>query len=153
MEREHYSAGFFMIGIAAVLIASILLLVVFGAHSFRGTAAGQDENNNARALGSYLSTVARYNDSAGAFSLSDDPTYGQVLLLADGSSGYGLHIYQYEGKLMEDYASLESSPVPERSQVIAETGIFEVQKSGNLFEIYTDAGRVLLHQRSGGDAS
>ena len=77
-----------MIGIAAVLIASILMLVVFGAHSFRGTAAGQDENNNTRALGSYLSTVARYNDSAGAFTLSDDPTYGQVLLLADGSSEF-----------------------------------------------------------------
>ena len=153
MEREHYSSGFFMIGIAAVLIASIFMLVVFGAHSFRGTAAGQDDNNNTRALGSYLSTVARSGDRSGAFTISEDPTYGQVLLIADGDSGYGLHIYQYEGQLMEDYARLESEPNPERSQVIADTNVFEVRKTGSIFEVYTDAGRVLLHPRSGGDAS
>ena len=142
-----------MIGIAAVMIASILLLVVFGAHSFRGTTAGQEGNNSTRALGSYLSTVARSGDTAGSFILSDDPTYGQVLILADHDSGYGLHIYQYEGQLMEDYASLDSAPQPERSQVIAETEVFEVIRTGSLYEIYTDAGRVLLHPRSGGDAS
>ncbi len=151
MRREsgQSSLGLLMIGMAAIFLAGFFLLVVFGAQSYRNTVAGQDLNNNARALQSYLSTAVRGSDRQNAVSVRTEGTYAPVLVIADGDSGYAVHIYRHEGRLLEDYAPLAAEPSPERSQFIGETALFEVKEAGGLLEVRTDAGRVLVHLRSG----
>ena len=139
-----------MIGIAALFLAGFLLLVIFGAQSFRSTASGRSVNMDTRALQAYLSTVARANDHSGAFSLRQDAQFGDVLVIADGESGYALRLFCADGYLMEEYAALDAPLSPERAQRIGQTGRFELVSEDGLIEVYTDAGRVLLRQRSGG---
>ncbi len=151
MRRESGSSslGLLMISMAAIFLAGFFLLVIFGAQSYRNTVAGQDFNNNARALQSYLSTAVRGSDRQNAVTVRRDGAYAPVLVIADGDSGYGVHIYQHGGQLLEDYAALEAEPSPARSQLIGETALFEIEEAEGLLALRTDAGRVLVHLRSG----
>ena len=149
-EQKSSPIGFYTIGIAALFLAGFFLLVVFGAQSYRNTVAGQNDNMQSRALLSYLSTTVKAYDAAGAVSFSEDPEVGQVLALADGSSGYALRIYHKDGILLEDYAAADAGLRPEEAQKLGETAHFEAEKlSDNLLKLGTDAGSVLLHLRSG----
>jgi len=154
MREKHASGlGLAMIGIAAIFLAGFFLLVVFGAQSYRGTVSGRGDNMDVRALEAYLPTVVKGSDRAGAITLRRDPALGDVLVIADGDSGYATHLYRYDGALMEDYARLGSELSPERAQRIAATQRFEVILTAKLIEIRTDAGRVLIRPRSGGEAA
>ena len=150
-ERRGISAGLLMIGIAAIFLAGFFLLVIFGAQSYRGTVVSQSENTRTRALHSYLTTVAKSCDSRDAMLLREDASVGSVLVIADGDSGYALHIFKYNGMLMEDYAPTDARPSPERAQQITATDTFRVDISGGRITVDTDAGRVLIRPRSGGD--
>ena len=153
MKKErHFSLGFYTIGVAALFLAGFFLLVVFGAQSYRNTVKGQNGNMQSRALQSYLSTTVKAYDAADAVSLPEEPEVGQVLALADGSSGYALRIYRKDGMLLEDYASADAALNPEEAQRLGMTERFEAEKlPGNLLKLRTDAGSVLLHLRSGRD--
>ena len=106
-----------------------------------------------RALLSYFSTTVKGYDTAGAVSVRDSD-YGQVLVIEDGGSGYGLRIYQYQGSLVEDYASLASALSPEEAQVIGETATFALCfQRDDLLSSETDVGNVLRHLRSEGDGT
>ncbi len=148
-EKTHSSAGYFTIGTAAVFLACFLLLIVFGAKSFRGITGARTDNMQTRSLASYLSAMAKSRDLEGGIRLVQSEKYGPVLLLSDGADGYALHIYLYEGELLEDYAPENESPSPERSQLIARTNVFEVTEDADGFTVRTDAGTVRLYPRSG----
>lgn len=153
MKREQGSPlGLYMIGIAALFLAGFLLLMVFGAQSYRGTVTGQNDNMDSRALLSYLSTTLKGYDERGAVTVRQDAE-GCVLTVADGGSGYAVHIYCRDGKLLEEYAPLEAEPDPEAAQLIGETRRFEAeQREDGLLALYTDAGHVLIRLRSEGGA-
>lgn len=154
MRENHPSGlGLAMIGMAALFLAGFFLLVIFGAQSFRNTASGRGQNMDTRDLLAYLATVAKANDRAGAVTLRSDETMGDVLVIADGDSGYATHLFCYGGTLLEDYTRLGGELSPERAARIAATQRFELSFSGGLIEIVTDAGRVLIHPRSGGEAA
>ena len=154
MRESHSSGlGLAMIGMAALFLAGFFLLVIFGAQSFRNTASGRRQNMDTRDLLAYLATVAKANDRAGAVTLRSDETMGDVLVIADGDSGYATHLFCYGGALLEDYTRLGGELSPERAARIAATQRFELSFSGGLIEIVTDAGRVLIHPRSGGEAA
>lgn len=141
--------GFYTIAIAALFLAGFLLLVVLGAHSYRNTVALQSGNMQTRALLSYIAACVKSGDTAGAVQVRDTED-GQLLVVADGDSGYALRIYRWEGKLVEDYAALDAPLSPEDAQVIGETEAFEIEeRDDGLLRVTTDAGRVLLHMRSG----
>ncbi|MBQ9662853.1 MAG: DUF4860 domain-containing protein [Oscillospiraceae bacterium] len=149
-EEKRSPLGLYTIGIAALFLAGFFLLVVFGAQSYRGTVAGQNGNMHSRALLSYLSTTVKAYDAAAAVSLREDAELGQVLVLADGNSGYALRIYRYNGVLLEDYAAADTPLRPEEAQRIGETGLFEAELvTGSLLRLNTDAGSVLLRLRCG----
>ncbi len=156
-QRKQPSRGLYMIGIAVLFLAGFLLLVIFGAQSYRGAVTGQSSNMRARALLAYFYTVVRDNDTKDAVTI-DNSTYGPVLVIADGDSGYALRLYRFEtengSELMEDFAAIDDELMPESAQTIGQTDIFEVEKlEDGLLAVRTDAGRVLLHVRSEGDAA
>ena len=93
MKRDgHAGLGLYTIGIAALFLAGFLLLVVFGAQSYRNTVDGQNRNMHSRALLSYLSTTVKAYDAGGALRIDEDKEVGKVLVLSEGGSGYALRI-------------------------------------------------------------
>ncbi len=147
--------GLYTIGIAALFLAGFFLLVVFGAQSYRNTVVGQENNMQTRALLAYIDTAVKAGDSEGALHTEPhlDGADGQVLVISDECTGYDVRIYQSNGVLVEDYAPSGSALTPEEANSIAETGRFELNwlQDGGLLQIDTDAGRVRVAPRSGGE--
>ena len=152
-QSERSPLGLYTIGIAALFLAGFFLLVVFGAGSYRGTVAGQNDNMQSRALLSYLSTTVKGYDARGAVAISAGAE-GSVLTLLDGESGYALRVYLKDGALVEDYAPVEAPLRPEEGQIIGRTAVFTAERTkADLLTLTTDAGQVLLRLRSGGEAA
>ena len=141
------------VGVFALFLTGFLLLVVFGAGSFRAIVDSQYGSMDARALTSYLAASVRANDSRGALSAEDSP-FGPVLVVTDGESGYALRFYRCDGALVEDFARAGSPLAPEEAARIAPTELFRVEDcGGGVFAVSTDAGRTLLCLRSGEEAA
>ena len=122
--------------------------MTIGARTYRDIVQGQTQNNENRALLSYFSTCVRSNDRDGAVRVSWEED-GPVLMIADGSSGFGLRIYKKDGYLLEDYGRMDSALNPDIAQVIGKTGEFRVEEPAEgTFVVITDAGRVLFRLRS-----
>ncbi len=140
---------FFTMGVAAVILAVFFLLIILGATAYCGTVAGQEKNNSDRALVSYVLTNVRAGDAKGAvrvYTVNGAP----VVAVEEEGSGYGIRIYQYEGKLMGDYGRLDGALNPKTALAIGETKIFRVESLGDdIYRVTTDAGRALFHVRSG----
>ena len=151
MKRTSGSSlGYYTIGIATLFLAGFLLLVVLGAQSYRNTVAEQNGNMSSRALLSYLATCIKANDSENCLSI-EDSDFGPVLVVADGTTGYAIHIYQHNGFLLEEYAKADAEPDPDSAQAIGATELFEIEElDAGLLSVSTDEGRVLLHIRSEG---
>lgn len=146
-QRERSPLVYFTMGIAGLFLAGFFLLVAFGAQTYRDTVDGQSRNNQTRALLGYLSTCARANDSEGAISVMEQDGR-TILVIADGSTGYALRIYQNEGILVEDYGRMEDGINPSVAMMIGETAVFEVEeREKGIFAVSTDAGVVLFHSR------
>ncbi len=148
MRRESSLSGIYTMAVAGVFLAGFFLTVIFGAQTYREIADGQNRNNEARALLSYISTCVRMNDTAGAVSVSQ--VEGEpVLVIADGQSGYAIRIYRYGDSLVEDYGEAAGALYPDMAQVIGETEEFRIEElGGQTYAVITDAGRVLFGLRS-----
>ena len=148
-RREGPSVGIFTIGIAALFLVGFLLLVIFGAKTYRNTVESQTGNQESRAILSYLAAVVKGNDAEGAVSIRESEE-GPLLIVRDGS-GYALRIYCREGVLLEDYGKEEAPLDPEGAQIIGTCGQFlpEEVKEGVLV-IQTGEGREILCLRSRG---
>ena len=137
------------VGIAALFLLGFLLLVVFGARSYRDVVDRQYGNMDQRGLTAYIAASVKANDSRGALSV-EDSAYGQVLVVADPDTGYALRYYLCDGQLVEDLARAGEPLAPEEAQRLAPTSSFRVEAvSGEMLCVTTDAGRALLRLRSG----
>ena len=152
-QEEGNPMGLYTIGIVALFLAGFFLLVVFGARSYQQTVNLQYGNMDTRALSSYLAASVKGSDTRGAVSIRNTEE-GPTLLIADGDTGYGLRIYQREGRLLEEYTASDAPFSPEEAQVIGTTELFEPEMpEQDLLIVRTDAGRVVLHLRSEGGRS
>ncbi len=147
MKEKASPLGYYTIGISALFLVGFLLLIIFGAQVYRDAVTSQDQNDQTRALRSYLITCSR---SAGAddITLKDGAagTEGQIFVIRDSGTDYGLQIYLHDGQLVENYGRLDAAPDPDAAQPIASTSVFSVEPlSEGTFAVTTDAGRILLH--------
>lgn len=142
------SVGFWAMAVAGLFLAGFFLTVVFGAQTYRDIVRNQTENNQSRALLSYLITCAKANDIEGAVEIAYE--HGMpVLVITGDDTGYCLRIYHHDGCLVEDYGRAGAELNPSAAQVIGETESFQVEKvTENTYAVTTDAGRVLFHARS-----
>lgn len=147
MKRSVSLHGLYTMGIAALFLAGFLLLVTFGARTYRDAAEKQEENNRERALLSYIATCVKSSDAADGVALLEDET-GLVLRIGS-SEGYALYIYQKDGQLLEEYRAAGRSADPDNTTVLGETEVFMVERDENILRITTDAGELLLVLRSG----
>lgn len=138
-------------GIAGLFLLGFLLLLLFGARTYRGAVEGQSRNDRSRALLAYLSATVKNNDGAGAVHVEENAETGQTLVVEDGY-GYAFRIYQREGRLWEDYAAVGSGLNPGSARAVGETRTFRIERGeSGLLTVTTDAGRVLLAPRSAGE--
>lgn len=147
MKNSSRPQGFFTLGIAGLFLAGFFLLVTFGASTYRDAVDGQAENNRTRALLSYLRTCVKANDCAGAVRFYEDDG-GPVLVIEDEGSGYALRIYQRDGKLVEDYAPVDSALQPQGAEVMGETEVFRIEQNEELIFVTTDEGKLAIRLRS-----
>ena len=148
MKQSHRSPlGFYTMGIATLFLVGFLLLVLFGAYTYRDAAATQKENNETRALLSYIYTSVKASDTAGNITVQESEE-GPVLVIEE-EAGYALYIYQKDGKLLEEYHATDASLSPDTANVLGETDIFTIEMPAeSMLRVTTDAGDVLLHLRS-----
>lgn len=145
--------SFYTMAVAVFFLAGFFLLVVFGAQTYRRVSQGQEQNNQSRALLSYLSTCVKAGDGADAVRVQPGPGDGAspMLVVADGDSGYAIRIYMEDGWLLEDYGSMDAAPNASAAQEIGRTKVFQVEElTEGTFAVTTDAGRTLFSVRSGG---
>ena len=140
MTGERKGAGDILSTLTiAVLFLVILLLVVFSASSYKRAADVQNQNNNRRALLSYVTGCIRENSESDVEIRDFDGTKG--IAISTGSDKFERRIYMKAGKLMEEYAEVAKDIDPEDALVIAETKTFEVNETDSgMLEIKTDAG-------------
>lgn len=148
MKQSHRSPlGFYTMGIAALFLVGFLLLVLFGAYTYRDAAATQTENNEARALLSYIYTSVKSSDTAGNITIQEGEN-GPVLVIAE-EAGYALYIYQKDGQLLEEYHAADAPLSPDTANVLGRTDTFMVERpEKSVLHVTTDAGDILLHLRS-----
>ena len=153
MKKSRSSPlGLYVIGIAALFLAGLLMLVIFGAQTYQDTVRVQNDNNRFRASLSYITATVRAYDGAGAVSITDmvlnDGTGTQVLTLLDGDTGFAQRIYCSDGKLMEEYARAGAALQPDAGNAVGETTTFEADIDGSILRVRTDEGEVLIHLRA-----
>ncbi len=147
-QNNHPLMGFYAMGVAGIILAGFFLLVISGARAYRSTVFGREQNNRDRTLLSYISASVRAGDAEDAVTVYDKNGL-QVLAVEEEGSGYGMRIYQYEGKLVGDYGGLDWDLSPEDALVVGETEVFLIEDLGNgTCRVTTDAGSVLFHVRS-----
>lgn len=123
----------------AVLFLVILMLVVFSAMSYKHATDVQNENNNRRAVLSYVVSVMRTNERNGIEIWDKDGAKG--ISISEPGSKYERRIFVKGGKLMEEYTEKEHPLNTEDSTVIGETEVFDVKEiRSGVFEIKTDLG-------------
>ncbi len=149
MKRSGSNTSQYLsVGVAALFLTGFLLLVVFGARSYRGIVESQYGNMDGRSLTAYIVSSVKANDTRGAVGV-EESEYGQVLTVTDGDSGYAMRYYRYNGQLVEDFARAGAPLAPGDSQAIAPTDVFTVESDGGLLIVTTDAGRTLLYLHGG----
>lgn len=151
-EREGSLLGFYMIVIAAFFLVGFLLLVVFDARIYRNAVAAQEQNNQTRALLSYLAASVRSNDAGASILVrADGPEDSDVLVIRD-AAGYAQRIYRYDSYLVEDYAAADAAYDPEDALSIGRTETFSIDYNmeNGMLHIVTDEGEAVLHVYSRG---
>lgn len=140
MERREKGIGDILSTMTiAILFLVIILLVVFSASAYRQATDGQQENDNSRAVLSYVVTAVKDNITADIRPKSFSGADG--LSISSDDMEYERKIYVKDGKLLEEYGVKGKEISPESALKIGKLKEFEVKYIENdLLEIRTDKG-------------
>ena len=121
----------------AVLFLVILILVVFGASSYRHATEARSESDNDRAVLSYVITAVK--DSDGKVEVRDfDGAPG--ISIAD-KQGFEQKIYMKDGRLLQEYSLRSAAIDPEEALEIGETEQFKATLAPDgILKIETGSG-------------
>ncbi len=140
MEKDTNRASDILSTITiGILFLAVLLLVVFSAVSYRQSTDAQRENNDTRAVRSYVVTAVR--DSVGAEVTPKEFSGAPGLSIADPDEEFERRIYAWDGKLMEEYVEKDGKISPKTALVIGSAGTFEAEYiEDGLLRIRTEKG-------------
>ena len=140
-QKSSISNAFYTLGIVTLFIGGFLLLVVFGATSYRNVVLSQESNNHTRELSAYLSLTIQTNKKGKIYTYQEKGIDSKVLVVQDGNSSYAFRIYNYGGNLVEDYGKMDGELYPEDANVLGENSKFVLREvKEGLLAIETDAG-------------
>ena len=133
---KHGMQGVFVFLLLALFAMMSVLLVLFGAQMYRGIAERMEQNNDDRVLFSYVRSMVRAEDSYDAVRVED---HGGMKTLGlyeniDGTD-YVTWIYEYEGKLLEQFTRADSAMMPDHGVEIMDITEFQPSMDGNLLTV------------------
>lgn len=145
MEQKSKGFGDILSTITiAVLFMVILLLTVFAASSYQHGTTYRSDNDNSRAVLSYVITAVKGSDGAEVTTHDFDGAPG--IIIAKKGSQYEQRIYMKDGKMLEEYGLKGGNISPESAQEIGTIGSFEANYMyDDVLEIKTDLGTSYVH--------
>lgn len=134
----------------AMILLAALFLTLFGAQLYRAVTNEKTQNDLQRSALAYTQSKLQAVDAAGGIQIVDGPE-GDVLLLAEGDSGYETRIYLWEGAIREELSLCGSALSPETALSICTAGSFTaVQSAPSLLTITVEGRDALCYLRSEG---
>lgn len=133
---RHGMQGLFVFVLLALFAMMSVLLVLFGAQMYRGNVEKMDANDEDRVLFSYVRSMVRAQDSLDSVNIEEH----------DGTTTLGLHedisgteyvtwIYEYDGKLYEQFTRADMDFVPDHGVEITEVREFKPTLDGQLLTV------------------
>ena len=112
-QPTHAMAGVFVFLLLGVFAVSGTLMVLMGASAYRSNGERSDRHNTDRIIASFVRSMVRSSDEAGAV-LAEEADGLQTVTLAydDGEDVYLTRIYVYDGKLRERLYSAQEAFEP-----------------------------------------
>ena len=133
---HHGMQGLFVFVLLALFAMMSVMLVLFGAQMYRGVVDRMDSNNSRRVLYSYVRSMVRSEDAVDSVRVEE----------TGGVTALGLHemiddteyvtwLYEYEGKLYEQFTRAGSELVPDHGVEIIEIKEFTPVLEDNLLTV------------------
>ena len=140
MENKNRISGDILSTITlAVLFLVIIILVVFGASSYKNSNDKRSGNENSRAILSYVTSAIKDSSGREIRIKKFGDKKGLIIPAEDG--GYVRRIYMNKDKLVEEYAAKESGIKSDDALVIGKVKEFSPDFIGKgLLRIRTDQG-------------
>ncbi|MBQ9063899.1 MAG: DUF4860 domain-containing protein [Blautia sp.] len=133
---HHGMQGLFVFVLLALFAMMSVMLVLFGAQMYRGVVDRMDQNNSDRVLFSYVRSMIKAQDSIGSVKVEDA---GGITTLAlheniDGTE-YVTWLYEYDGKLYEQFTRADTEMLPDHGVEITEIKAFAPKIEGQLVTV------------------
>ena len=133
---QHGMQGVFVFLLLALFAMMSVLLVLFGAQMYRAIVDRMDQNNDDRVMFSYVRSMVRAEDAYDAVRVEDHGGISTVSLYEtiDGTD-YVTWLYEYEGKLMEQFTRSGSDMAPDHGVAIMDISEFNPSLEGNVLTV------------------
>ena len=139
----------FLIVLFALVMLLMLLAILFGGHVYQMALQADARESQLRSVEGFLSSTFKASDTTDGISVGQGPE-GDMLSVKDAGGAYEVCIYLSDGKLVEQYKSVEMAVDPSMAATIAELSQFDVEQSGRTVTIKTELGTFTNTTRSGG---
>jgi hypothetical protein len=129
--QRHVIDVFFVLALFGVFVATALTVAVMGVDVYRGTVDNMQRNFDTQTSLSFLSTVIRQNDTAGAVSVNS--LGGEEALVLEQETGgevYQTWIYHYDGSLRQLFIKKGGEADPDFGDSIMQCRDFSVESAG-----------------------
>jgi len=133
---QHGMQGLFVFVLLALFAMMSVLLVLFSAQMYRGIVNRTETTNSERVVFSYVRSMIRAQDSYDSVDVEE----------LDGVTALGLHedidgteyvtwLYEYDGKLYEQFTRADTLFMPDHGVEITEIGEFTPSIDGNVVNV------------------
>lgn len=104
--EQHGMQGVFVFVLLGLFALMSTLMVLLGAQMYRSAVSNASENNARRVLSAYLRSMVRAEDAFESVKIEDHDGVTAVALYEDiDDDSYVTWIYQYDGRVMEQFTS------------------------------------------------
>ena len=135
-NTQHSMQGVFIFVLLGLFALMSTLMVLLGAQMYRSTVEHSEYNNSSRILGAYVRSMVRSMDRADAVKVEDlDGVKALSFQETYDDEVYVTWIYQYEGKLYEQFTDLTDDFSPARGTEICPANSFTPSISGGLLTL------------------
>jgi len=133
----------------SILLLLVCLLTYLGTGTYRFILAQKAANNSYRGSLSYLRNQVKNHDTENAVEIRGE---GKILVLLEfsGEDVYELRIYEYDGKLREEYVPAGREIDPEKAAALTKTDEFFAEFiTPHLLKVTTGEGSAFIRLWSG----
>lgn len=144
----------FSVLLMAVFFVVLMIGLVAGVSMYRSIAAAQERANDLDMRAGIVSSAVHLNDVHDALARGKGPE-GDALVLVDHVDGqaYETRIYQYQGKLVQEYSFADRAYQPRDANELLDAGSFSFTIDGGLVTLDIDGKSFDLYVRSAQDGT